>query len=50
MNLAMESKIETVFLITNPELSAINSTIIRDIVKNKGNANPFVPKGIDLNE
>ncbi|MBA3899743.1 MAG: hypothetical protein H0X62_05950 [Bacteroidetes bacterium] len=50
MNHAMENNIETVFLITNPELSAINSTIIRDIVRNKGNANSFVPNGIDLNE
>jgi pantetheine-phosphate adenylyltransferase len=49
MNYAMDNNIETVFLITNPELSAINSTIIRDIIRNKGNANPFVPNGIDLN-
>ena len=48
MNKAMENKIETVFMLTLPELSAINSTIVRDILKHGGNASPFVPAGIKL--
>lgn len=42
------SSIETIFIMPLPEHSAINSTIIRDIVRNKGNASAFVPKAIKL--
>jgi pantetheine-phosphate adenylyltransferase len=49
-NNMMAPEIETVFILPIPELSAINSTIVRDIVRNGGDATPFVPKGIDLNE
>lgn len=44
MNKAMESGIETIFMTSIPELSAINSTIVRDILINGGNVNPFIPK------
>lgn len=47
-NNIMAPEIETVFILPIPELSAINSTIVRDIVRNNGDASPFVPKGIDL--
>ncbi|MBS1646120.1 MAG: pantetheine-phosphate adenylyltransferase [Bacteroidetes bacterium] len=40
------SNIETIFIMPLPEHSAINSTIIRDIVRNNGDASMFVPKGI----
>jgi pantetheine-phosphate adenylyltransferase len=42
------SPIETIFIMPLPEHSAINSTIIRDIIRNNGNVNPFVPKGVTL--
>lgn len=42
------SGVETVFLLTSPELSAINSTIVRDIVINNGNASKFVPQEVNL--
>ena len=48
MNSAMNSDIETIFMLTAPELSAISSTIVRDIVKNGGDVSQFVPKGIKL--
>jgi pantetheine-phosphate adenylyltransferase len=48
MNKSMADDIETLFILPTPELSAINSTIIRDIVRNGGDASPFVPEGIDL--
>ena len=48
MNKAMDESIETVFLLTSPELSAISSTIVRDIIRNRGNAIQFVPKGVEL--
>ncbi|HTL82314.1 MAG TPA: pantetheine-phosphate adenylyltransferase [Bacteroidia bacterium] len=48
MNHSMADEIETIFILPTPELSAINSTIIRDIVRNGGDASRFVPPGIDL--
>jgi pantetheine-phosphate adenylyltransferase len=48
MNKAMANEIETIFILPTPELSAINSTIIRDIVRNNGDASAFVPKGTIL--
>jgi pantetheine-phosphate adenylyltransferase len=48
MNKAQAPEIETVFILPVAELSAINSTIIRDIVRNGGDASPFVPAGITL--
>lgn len=46
MNFEMDKSIETIFLQTLPSLSAINSTIVRDIIINKGNASKFVPSSI----
>ncbi len=50
MNYAMENKIESIFLVTTPELSAINSSIVRDIIKNNGNVLDFIPDKITINE
>ena len=47
-NNVMAPEIETVFILPIPELSAINSTIVRDIIRNGGDASPFVPTGINL--
>ncbi len=44
----LDSNIETIFLITPPEISHISSTIIRDIIKNGGNVSKFIPKQINL--
>jgi pantetheine-phosphate adenylyltransferase len=44
MNKAMRPGLETVFLLTDPEFSAINSTILREIMKNGGDVSPFLPK------
>ena len=49
INKEMMPSVETVFLITSAELSAISSSIVRDIIKNKGDASPFLPSGIQLN-
>jgi pantetheine-phosphate adenylyltransferase len=46
MNHAMMPSIETVFLVTDPELSAISSTIVREIIRHHGNASEFVPDGM----
>lgn len=46
MNKMLNQDIETIFLLTSPELMAINSTIVRDIIVNKGHASKFVPDAI----
>jgi len=43
MNRAMNENIETIFILSTPELSAITSTVVRDIIRNEGNAEKFVP-------
>lgn len=48
MNHALYPDIETVFLLTAPELSAINSTIVRDIAKHDGDTSKFVPPGVKI--
>ena len=47
-NRVLNSGIESVFLLTVPEHSHINSTIVRDILKHGGDASLFVPKTLDL--
>ncbi len=46
MNKMMKNDIETLFLPTMPQLAAINSTIVRDILVNNGDISQFVPKEI----
>ena len=48
MNKAMQPNIETLFMLTLPEHTAISSTIVRDILKHGGNASQFIPSGIEL--
>lgn len=48
MNKAMEAEIETVFFVSNPEFSAVSSTIVRDILRNGGDVKKFIPDGIKL--
>ena len=38
--------IETIFLIAQPEVSHISSTIVREIIKGGGDASPFLPDEI----
>ncbi|PKP18683.1 MAG: pantetheine-phosphate adenylyltransferase [Bacteroidetes bacterium HGW-Bacteroidetes-21] len=49
-NKSMLPDVETVFMLTTPELTPINSTIVRDIIKNGGDASRFIPQGINLTE
>ena len=43
INKKLEPGIETVFLLTMPEHTALNSSIVRDILRNGGDASQFVP-------
>lgn len=44
MNHALEPSIESIFILSNPGYSSISSTIVRDIIKHKGDVSKFVPK------
>jgi pantetheine-phosphate adenylyltransferase len=50
VNQMLHPDIDTVFLLSLQEYSAINSTIVRDILSNGGDAQRFVPQGLDLNQ
>lgn len=43
VNKQLYPELETVFLLTTPELTAITSSIIRDLVRNGGDASQFLP-------
>jgi len=48
LNRNLDSDIDTVFLITSPEFAAISSTIVREILANKGDVTPFIPDNVSL--
>ncbi|MDA9775668.1 pantetheine-phosphate adenylyltransferase [Flavobacteriales bacterium] len=48
INRDLQPELETVFLITSAELSAISSSIIRDIIKNNGDAAQFLPDSLTI--
>ena len=50
INKRMLPSVESVFLLTTPEHTPVNSTIIRDIIWNNGDASQFLPAGIDIKE
>jgi pantetheine-phosphate adenylyltransferase len=49
-NKAMYPEIETVFLLTLPHHTFINSSIIREIIRQGGDASKFLPKNYNVNE
>jgi pantetheine-phosphate adenylyltransferase len=48
MNKSISEGIETILLVTSPELSYVQSTVLREIYKNNGAISSFLPKGIQL--
>jgi pantetheine-phosphate adenylyltransferase len=48
INKNLNPDIETVFLLTTPEYTALNSSIVRDIIRNGGDASRFVPEAVNL--
>lgn len=49
VNRKMQPEIETVFLLTAPELTPVTSTIVREILRHGGDVSMFIPEGINLN-
>lgn len=50
VNKRMLPEVESVFLLTSPEHTPVNSTIIRDIIRNGGDAAQFLPADIDISK
>ena len=48
MNKAMYPEIDSIMLLTTPEHTPINSTIVRDVIRNGGDASAFIPEGINI--
>jgi len=48
INKAMYPELESVFFLTLPEHTPINSTIVRDVIRYGGDARRFIPSVIDL--
>lgn len=48
VNRVLAPEIESVFILTVPEHSHINSTIVRDIIRSGGDASVFLPAGLNL--
>ncbi len=46
MNRMLAPEIETLFLTCSPEYSTISSTLVRDVIRNKGNVGLFVPEEV----
>ena len=44
MNHALEPDIESIFIVSKPGYSSISSTIVRDIMRNNGDVQQFIPK------
>ena len=44
INQTMMPEMETIFILSKPEYSAISSTIVRDILRNHGDVSKFLPQ------
>lgn len=50
VNRMMDKSMESVFLLTSPELTPVNSTIVRDILVHGGDATMFIPASINIED
>ncbi|WP_341835444.1 pantetheine-phosphate adenylyltransferase [Chitinophaga pollutisoli] len=46
INRKMEHEVETIFLTCSPEFSTIASTLVRDVIRNGGDAAQFLPDAV----
>lgn len=47
-NRTMDKNIETIFLTGEPKYTSVASTIVRDIIRNGGDASPFLPEAVNI--
>ena len=43
-NKKLNPEVETVFFLSDPSLRCISSTVVRDVLKNKGDVSAFIPE------
>ena len=48
VNYIMNSEIQTVFLLADKKYGMISSSIVREIIKNNGDASKLLPKSVDI--
>jgi len=48
VNKQLHPEVETIFLLTAPEYTALNSSIVRDILRHGGDASAFIPAMLKL--
>ena len=48
MNHFMDEGVETIFMLSSPKHAPVSSTIVRDIIKNGGDAKQFVPAAVRI--
>lgn len=48
VNKTMFNELESIFLLTMPEHTPVNSSIVRDIIRHGGDASDFLPLGVDI--
>lgn len=48
INKKLYPEIETVFFLTDPQYTSLNSSIVRDILRHGGDASQFVPEAVKL--
>ena len=46
MNRSLDASIETVFLTCLPQYTSVASTLVRDVIRNGGDARPFLPEPV----
>jgi pantetheine-phosphate adenylyltransferase len=46
MNRMLAPDIETIFLACSPEFSTISSTVVRDVIRHKGDVSLFIPEEV----
>ena len=47
-NRTLDRNIETIFLTGEPKYTSVASTIVRDIIRNGGDASPFLPDEVNI--
>ncbi|HEY8404869.1 MAG TPA: pantetheine-phosphate adenylyltransferase [Flavobacteriales bacterium] len=48
MNKALWNELETILIFTDTQYASVHSTVIREILKNKGDVSQFLPDKIDI--
>lgn len=46
MNKLVSPQIETIFLMCDPIYTPISSSVVRDLIRNGGDASPYIPQGV----